>query len=359
MSDDDWCVERSGLGEPETAGGPGPPPDGDDDRPVDVAYDRSAFPPLATAPAFGDPGHQRSVVASAGPLTPGVPDTIVDFFTAEPFEFRAVSTRGLSHRHLGTPRQDSFAAAVSDDWVAFAVADGVSQGEMSHIAAETAARAAVRLAVAAAPDIDWGTLADRVSLRIADEAVYRRVVPERHDGEEVGTFLRTVRSAMASTLVVAVVCRRPTRDGAHDGEVAVVAGDSGAYAVVDRLLVPAVGGKDADAAIAYTSVRPLPGPSLPEVVPVSIGQGGALLLVSDGIGDPVGDAGNDLGAILGESWSTPPTADALVCEVNFLRRSYDDDRTLAGVWLLPEQDRSEVQPARAQASPGETEAAEQ
>src|SRR5262245_38516217 len=92
----------------------------DDDRVVeagdhlpDVAYDKGAFPPLASAPSLGDPGHQRAVVAMAGPLTPGVPDTTVDFLTAAPFEIRAVSTRGWSHRQRGVPRQDACAIAMS------------------------------------------------------------------------------------------------------------------------------------------------------------------------------------------------------------------------------------------------------
>ena len=63
---------------------------------------------LADVPAIGDPGRQREVVPVPGALTVGVPDTELDFWSMGPFELRACSSRGMSHRYAGVPRQDSF-----------------------------------------------------------------------------------------------------------------------------------------------------------------------------------------------------------------------------------------------------------
>jgi serine/threonine protein phosphatase PrpC len=218
------------------------------------------------------------------------------------------------------------------------VADGVSQGRHSQVAAETAARAACKLALDGAGDVgslDWTALANRVSRRILDEARYRRLV-DLGGVDDPAEQIRTVRRAMSTTAVVALVARRPHL-GSFPFLVAVLAGDSGAYVLRNERFAILAGGKDPDGTgVADGSVRPLPGPADPVVVTSALTAGEVLLLTSDGVGDPIGDGTGDVGAELARRWQKPPTAAQLFTDVNFLRRSYDDDRTAVGVWVLPE-----------------------
>ena len=322
---------------------PGAPDDVDEPGMPRVAgpplvRDLAAHPALGDVLRIGDVGRQEEVVPSPGPLSIGVSDTELDFFTADPFEVRACSTRGMSHRHAGTPRQDAFCLAVDEDWLAVCVADGVSAGTHSQVAAETAARAACKLALDGAADLgslDWTALANRLSRRILDEARYRRLA-DLSVSEDPAEQIRIVRRAMSTTAVVALVGRRPLEGGRFPLVVAVVAGDSGAYVLRDGELTPFAGGKDVDAAgISDSAVHPLPGPAQPVVAEGGLGAGEVLLLTSDGVGDPIGDGTGEVGRELAGRWQQPPTAAQMFLDVNFLRRSYDDDRTAVGVWVLP------------------------
>ncbi|MGY2126964.1 protein phosphatase 2C domain-containing protein [Blastococcus sp. SYSU DS0617] len=301
----------------------------------------TAFPPLSDVTRIGDAGRQEEVVPVHGPLSIGVSDTELDFFTADPFEVRACATRGASHRHAGTPRQDAFCVAQDDKWLAVCVADGVSEGRHSQVAAETAARAACKLALDGAGDLeslDWTALANRVSRRILDEARYRRLV-DLSTTDDPAEQIRVVRRAMSTTAVVALVARRPGPDGGFPYVVAVLAGDSGAYILRNGRFAVVAGGKDPGASgVADGAVHPLPGPSSPGVVRSALDPDEVLLLTSDGVGDPIGDGTGEVGTELARRWQEPPTAVQLFADVNFLRRSYDDDRTVVGVWVLPEED---------------------
>lgn len=311
---------------------PQPPLDAGTPRPSDLM----AYSALASFPALGDPGRQREVVPVVGDLTVGVSDTELELLTIDPFEVRACASRGLSHRLAGTPRQDAFAVNASDDWVVVAVADGVSSGPHSHVAADTAARAAARLTVSwlEQSDPDWVTLCGRISRRLIDEAQYRRLVALPDDAD-VETQVRTVREVMATTLVVAGVQRQPQPDGSFAGVVAVLAGDSGAYRLADGGLSSLAGGKSDGATIASSSVDPLPGSGTPVVLPFTLTAPQALIVTSDGLGDPIGSGDSEVGRHLAQRWTIPPGAAEFLNDVNLLRKTFDDDRTAVGLWVLP------------------------
>lgn len=301
--------------------------------------DRTAYSALATFPALGDPGRQREVVPVFGKLTVGVSDTELDLLTIDPFEVRACASRGMSHRLAGTPRQDAFAVNASDGWVVVAVADGVSSGAHSHVAAETAARAAARLVIArlGQGEPDWVAMCGRISRRLIDEAQYRQLV-SLPDDVDVETQIRTVRNVMSTTLVVAAVRRQPEADGSFAGLLAVLAGDSGAYLLGDGRLTSLAGGKVGDATITSTSVDPLPGSAAPVAVPFELGAAQALIVTSDGLGDPVGSGDTEVGRHLARRWASPPGPAEFLNDVNLLRRTFDDDRTAVGLWVLPPRD---------------------
>lgn len=290
--------------------------------------------------ALGDPGRQPEIKSASSPLNVGVSDTALDFLTLDAFEVRGCSTRGWSHRYKGTPRQDDFALLVNDDVVVVAVADGVSEGDFSQVAAETAARSACKLAadqIARNGGIDWVQLAGRISMRIIEEGEYRKISQLNTAEPTIDERLAACLSKMSTTLIVAVIDRTPRHDG-FPAEIGVVAGDSAAYLLRldSKDLEPVGGGKVGTDSITSTAVRPLPGPVKSSSVRVVLQPGDALIVGSDGIGDPVGDGTGEVGQEFARRWAEPPPIDRFLLDVNVYRRSFDDDRTAVGVWVRPE-----------------------
>jgi hypothetical protein len=58
----------------------------------------------------------------------------------------------------------------------------------------------------------------------------------------------------------------------------------------------------------------------------------ALFVMTDGVGDPLGDAAGEVGQFLGEVWRAAPDVLTFAAQVGFARQTYDDDRTVVGVW---------------------------
>ena len=295
--------------------------------------------PFERSNAIGDAGRQPEILSVSSDLNVGVADTALDFLTIGPLEIRACSSRGWSHRHKGTPRQDAYSLLVGEDIVVIAVADGVSEGEHSQVAADTAARATVKLAadqIAKKGSVDWLQLSRRVALRIVEEAEYRQIVPTPEPDADINDRVKACRAKMSTTLIAAVIQQTPDSDG-FAVEVGVVAGDSAAYqrSVGGETLDPVGGGK-ADGTISSTTVKPLPGPANPESIQLHLKPGELLLLGTDGIGDPVGDGTNEVGRELAHRWAEPPTIDKFLLDVNVYRRTFDDDRTAVGLWVRPD-----------------------
>jgi hypothetical protein len=67
---------------------------------------------------------------------------------------------------------------------------------------------------------------------------------------------------------------------------------------------------------------------------ITVAPGDALVLASDGIGDPLGDGTSDVGVFLASVWRRPPAALEFVAQVDFARKSYGDDRTAVVLWPL-------------------------
>lgn len=311
-------------------------PGEDDPEPVvQVARDLAAYPALKGVPAIGDPGRQASIIPIAGPESFGVSDTELDFLTVSPFEVRGCSTRGYSHRFGGTPRQDAFAVRETPEHLVIAVADGVSEGPLSHIAAQTAVRGACKLVGDQPVDTDWTKVSGRLTMRIVDEAVRGRLIPPV-EGSDYNAAIPACRKHMSTTLVVLVLSRLADADGCFDATLAVLAGDSGIYLVADDAIRSVAGNKSDDGTAITSAVRPLPGAVTPIVSHLRLAGDQALVLVSDGVGDPLGEGDNDLGIELADRWSIPPTIHEFLLDVNFLRATFADDRTAVGVWVLPQ-----------------------
>ncbi len=134
----------------------------------------------------------------------------------------------------------------------------------------------------------------------------------------------------ATTLVVAVV--------GGDGAVTTArVGDSSAFVLAggawEELFVPAPSGDDGGVVSTITSALPSPAPR-PQSAVTQLSPGAALVLVTDGVADPLRDGPSTVAPALAGALGVPPGVVDLIGVVDFSRQGCHDDRTLLGVWRL-------------------------
>lgn len=257
---------------------------------------------------------------------------------------RAASIRGLSHRYYGKTRQDAYAFRTTADgrWLVVAVADGVSAGAYSHVAAEVVTRDGCRLLADSLVDggpgeVDWAgllrDLADRIVTCGRDMLVSAGVVDTAEPTD------RTVAEHMSATALFAVVGLAPADAGGDPGRpvYCLAVGDSSAWVLgPDHAPWRPVSHQKADedgVASSATFALPLAPDVPPAVKAETLAPGAAVVLVTDGIGDPLGDGTGEVGRFLAAVWAGPPGPLEFAAQVDFARRSYDDDRTAVVVWV--------------------------
>lgn len=306
-------------------------------EPAGAGHDELVGTPVE-AYSIGEPGRAAKEVVPSVPGDPSDPaDTQCDGGVAGELVVRAASCRGIAHRHAQTPRQDDYAICATDRWLILAVADGVSAGSLSHQAATLACRSSATLVRDALvttdepKDVDWMDLLSNVARRILSHG--RRVLAT-DDVPAESVDAKTVAQRMATTLAVAMIRVSPNTPGVYDGAV-VVLGDTSAFLLNERTgWTPVTAVKNDGALIASSATAALP--YLPQEAPVPspvvIAGGSALILMSDGVGDPLGRGDGSVGEHLAALWSTPPDPLTFAAQVGFARKSFDDDRTVVGVW---------------------------
>jgi hypothetical protein len=288
--------------------------------------------------SIGDPGRAAREVISTMPLNPVDPaDTQLDGGTAGDLIVRAASSRGIAHRHDRTPRQDDYAICATDRWLVVAVADGVSAGSLSHQAATLACRvaaAAVRddLQAAGAPAaVRWDEMLSSVARRIV---AHGRRVLTTDEREAENITAKDVAGIMATTLAIATIGIEPAQQGNYRGAV-VALGDTSAFLLDNGSgWAPVTAVKNEGATIASSATLALPYIPTAGVspIPIEISGGSALMLMSDGVGDPLGSGDGPVGRHLAGLWAEPPDPLTFAAQVSFARKSFDDDRTVVGIW---------------------------
>lgn len=309
----------------------------------------------------GDPGRQAEIEPLAA-MPWSRPDTVLDGATVEGLAFRAASLRGIGHQQYARPRQDAYGYLISEDQnlLVGCVADGVSEGRWSHHAADIACRlltqgvldglvastqevaAAWTLAVDA---LAWPALVDAVNDAIVETAIARLrergalVKATSPGGEGAGAdapiTMADAARLLSTTAVVFAVTTKPSPDGAHHYVLAVVAGDSSAYLLSGARWTPLTDTKGEDGGVVSSSVRPLPGPQDVDVLHGKLRAGECLVVVTDGVGDPLGAGGGSVGRFLAAAWTKPPALLAFGGHVGFLRKTFNDDRTAFAIWPVP------------------------
>jgi hypothetical protein len=273
--------------------------------------------------AIGEPGRSGWLV-SAEPTDPSTPDCSLDAIDFLWGSVRAASTRGRSHRFANTVRQDSYAIrSCPNGTVAIAVADGVSSGPQSEVAARIATRRATTLIVDEAFDVASRDMWKEVIVDVRERILVEGV--RRSDSSEV----QSVAAMMSTTLVCTAIAE------VHEGLAVqvLVLGDTSAWVLRDRTWRSLTAVKNLGAEIASSSVAALPLRTEFELFEEILLPGDAFFVMSDGVGDPLGNGEGEVADRFAKWWSAPPSIHEFGAQVDFARKTFDDDRTVVGVWL--------------------------
>ena len=289
-----------------------------------------------------DAGRQAEVEPMPAPGPDGVrPDTVLDGGRVGALTFRATSQRGLAHQEVGLVRQDAYLVRPTGDerWLIGCVADGVSEGRRSHVAADLVCQTTTMQLAQRLSDLEpqrdptaWTAAVQAVAWpEIVAEA--NRSIRTAAGRGQADLPNAAVRRIMSSTAVVFAVAAQPLAGGGHPALVAVLAGDSTALELEGGAWTPLGAVKNDGAEIASSSVAALPG-DVPAPRPEArmLRPGQALVVITDGLGDPLGSGGGLVGRFLATMWQQPPDLLAYAGHVGFYRKSFTDDRTAVTIW---------------------------
>lgn len=271
---------------------------------------------VADGYVIGDPGRAAAEVGAGFPAgVPGWPDTAVDAAEVAGMHVRAASVRGIVHRKFAVPRQDSYSMVWKEDsqTLVVAVCDGLGSFDRSHEAADLAATRLPELV-----DEGWQDAFDTVSAEIAQRI-----------------------SVSGAQMATTAICARLnySDEGIHRAELASV-GDSAAYLLGPdgwRRVAGAVKTIADDDTPLSSGTAALPAQTINLIATtVEFGSDTALFLMTDGVADPLGAGSGEVGRVLGQWWAQPPNEFEFGAQAAFARRSFDDDRTVVGVWPNPQ-----------------------
>ncbi len=214
------------------------------------------------------------------------------------------------------------------DQVVVAVADGVSAAKQSHVGSTVAVRYAVQWLDTRLADpvssTDWEGLVTSTAWALVEHsaAVFG-----------IGKNAEDAEPLVATTLVCAVV--EKSADGAAVAHVIGV-GDSGAWILGEDGFSQVEGGKEtSEGGISSSAVVGLPRvPTGVDATLVTVEPGQVLLLGTDGFGDPLGSGRGEVGDLFARALGggRVPSMVEFVHKLDFLRETFDDDRTLVAIW---------------------------
>ncbi|WP_454697835.1 protein phosphatase 2C domain-containing protein [Arthrobacter humicola] len=261
---------------------------------------------------IGDPGRLAAEVRFGAPIGPSAGSDIeLAEYDIDGVAVRAASARGLSHRQRGTERQDAFLCAWDADRSSLfiAVADGVGSKARSREASTAAVKVAAEAWSAGASDLsDIVTAVNRYLLK---------VIPCNEEGFRIG----------ATTLTLVEL--RVDGEGLGAANIAWV-GDTPVWLFSDGLWSEMTPQDDAGDGFA-APISALPSTRLEVQRAVVPANGGALFVMTDGVGNAIRNSA-EARAALAEWWAEPPGIYAFGAQVEFARKSFVDDRTVVGIW---------------------------
>jgi serine/threonine protein phosphatase PrpC len=233
----------------------------------------------------------------------------------------AASVAGVAHRLAGRRCEDAFAwVAPVPGRLAVIVADGVSTAGRGGEGADIAVSAACEHLLESHA---WGETECLAALRAASEAVSAAA----GGGSPVELF---------TTLVVALISQSDAGPWAHLARV----GDSSAFVLAgaewDELFPGRAEEELRGSVIGVLPLGSRGGDDAIETASVALPAGAALVLLTDGVADPLRDGPGTvapaLAEVLSRGRSGALTPLALADAADFSRRGCQDDRTIVAVW---------------------------
>lgn len=266
---------------------------------------------------------------TAQPVLALVPDTALDWVDTTGLAVRAAACRGHMKRYEGEVRQDAFALGQYEGFYWVAVGDGVGSAAHSHFGSSLATAAAV------------GGMHTELAAQARDLLGRGGAALVQLDGlaADLGiqaSRLNTQALELSTTLVLAaipVAAAQSVEDGESDRIDVVLwqIGDSPSGLIRDGLLSILSPDDPAVSALANSAVEALPLHSEARVWVEHLHVGDTLVLMTDGVSNIVA-ANAEYRAALALLWQQEaPTPAALLEVVDATVKSFDDDRTFAGV----------------------------
>ncbi len=274
------------------------------------------------------PGVKTIPTSASYRRTPYRADTVIDGWDTDSMAVCGVTMRGHLHRFNGAPRQDEMVLVEDSGRVAVCVADGVSAAEYAHVGAAAVCRYAAfwldQHRSVPLWELDFRKLLEHANYGLVETAaqVLGLVEPDP-----------AAAAAFATTLVVAVLEATDGDAGELWGR-AVSIGDSGCWIFDHGTFTRLGAGKTSSDGLISHATSALP-TMLGDVEPLelTVWPGEALLVGTDGFGDPLGSGEGVVGDlfrdVLGHG---PPTPIHLAHALDFSRERFDDDRTLVAVY---------------------------
>jgi Protein phosphatase 2C len=242
---------------------------------------------------------------------------------SDEFVVLAASVAGVAHRLAGRRCEDAYAWAMPEPGrLALVVADGVSTagrgGEGADLAVHAASEHLLRCR-------GWG--------KEECEAAVRKASDE----------LRQAGGGWAAELSTTIVVALLTAAGANTEVELARVGDSTAFVLLGtewRELFPDPAEDDLRGQVVEVlPLRDSAGPHAIEYSAITLGSPGALVVVSDGVADPLRDGPGTVAPALAQVLSSGPEGRlaplALAGATDFSRRGCQDDRTLVVAWPRP------------------------
>lgn len=298
-------------------------------------------------PVWGEPSSAtRAPVLLRSGVTAADAGYRADGGFSEHFAVLGASVVGVSHRLAGRRCDDAFGwALASPEVLVVAVADGVSGAARGGEGAELAVAAACEhvvgqsahpvgadLSAWAPGGREWGLVLCLGATMAANEALF-----------EAAAHMECERAELSTTLVVAALAWR--QDGAH-ADIARL-GDSTAFVLSgshwEEIVPENPAEADEEGFIEPSLSAVLPGARADElggiqVSSLDLGGEDALVLVTDGLANPMRDGPTTVAPALAELLAKGPGGElsplALAHGADFSRRGCQDDRTIVAAWAL-------------------------
>jgi hypothetical protein len=271
----------------------------------------NAGPPYA----IGDPGRAAAELSDGPPPDrDGPADIEVSAASLPGLLLRAASSRGLEHRASGSVRQDAFAVRRGQAaGVVAVVCDGVGSLPLSDVAAELVSR---RLADLGAAGVLWEEAFPLVNAELKKVAA------------DAAADTGPSAAGMATTAVTMSVGREADDWVGEAGWI----GDSTVWHLdADGQWSCFASPPDADDVYHAGTVTPLPtSDGIPATTSFRL-RGGALFMMSDGVGNPLRWS-REVQETLARWWAVPPDPLVFAAQIAFARKSHQDDRTVIGIW---------------------------